>query len=71
MARRWEASQMEFKRQELWRRTIERLAARVEQLLARPASPATSPPPGLRSRIRSAPPWCSTRRAWTCRCRAP
>eukprot|EP00974_Lingulodinium_polyedra_P086298 8359524-Lingulodinium_polyedra.AAC.1 len=28
-------------RRELWRRTIERLAARVEQLLARPASPAT------------------------------
>eukprot|EP00974_Lingulodinium_polyedra_P069411 6720288-Lingulodinium_polyedra.AAC.1 len=41
MARRWEASQLEFVRQELWRRTIERLAARVEQLLARPVFPAT------------------------------
>eukprot|EP00974_Lingulodinium_polyedra_P108291 10484243-Lingulodinium_polyedra.AAC.1 len=28
-------------REELWRRTIERPAARVEQLIALPASPAT------------------------------
>eukprot|EP00974_Lingulodinium_polyedra_P000717 67863-Lingulodinium_polyedra.AAC.1 len=41
MARRWEASQLEFMRQELRRRAIERLTARVEQLCARPASPVT------------------------------
>eukprot|EP00974_Lingulodinium_polyedra_P042065 4037274-Lingulodinium_polyedra.AAC.1 len=31
---------MECMRQELWRRAIDRLAERAEQLLARPASPA-------------------------------